>query len=296
MAHWAGSIRSYRGLRGWCGGSRRKTDHRAVPRRVVRRRGGPVCGGDQRHGAALRRLFRQPRVPAAPSSRSGGGALLAAVATARGWRTGRTRRWPPACSAAGRLRRVHRHAEVRVPHRRHGRGAGPGLLRGWVRMLTVGLPADVSGELLLTPVLVSWTASFTSAMLALRSRSVLAPAGTPARRLRRRTAVRGEQARSPPRPRPARSAMALAAPAHPGEPDRRPELDGYARTPDGVGADWRCPAPARDRRPDRPGVAAGRHPGAAGRRGRVRRYRSLPARSASTRARLGHRGSTWPTP
>jgi transglutaminase-like putative cysteine protease len=54
-----------------------------------------------------------------------------------------------------------------------------GVVGGWARMLTVGLPADVRGDLLVTPVLVTWLAAFTSAILASRTRSVLAPTGPP---------------------------------------------------------------------------------------------------------------------
>lgn len=52
-----------------------------------------------------------------------------------------------------------------------------GLVRGWTRMLTVGLPADVTGDLLVTPVLVTFVAAYASALLSLRTRAVLAPAG-----------------------------------------------------------------------------------------------------------------------
>ncbi|MBP2321582.1 transglutaminase-like putative cysteine protease [Kibdelosporangium banguiense] len=54
-----------------------------------------------------------------------------------------------------------------------------GVIGGWARMLTVGLPADVRGDLLITPVLVAWLAAFASATLAVRTRSVLAPAAPP---------------------------------------------------------------------------------------------------------------------
>jgi transglutaminase-like putative cysteine protease len=53
---------------------------------------------------------------------------------------------------------------------------GTGVLRGWARMLSVGLPADVSGDLLITPVLVTFAATFASTTLALRTRVTLAPA------------------------------------------------------------------------------------------------------------------------
>jgi transglutaminase-like putative cysteine protease len=44
-------------------------------------------------------------------------------------------------------------------------------------MLTVGLPADVTGDLLITPVLVTFVAALASTTLALRTKAILAPAG-----------------------------------------------------------------------------------------------------------------------
>jgi transglutaminase-like putative cysteine protease len=54
-----------------------------------------------------------------------------------------------------------------------------GLLHGWARMLTVGLPADATAELLVTPVLLAWSAAFVAAILILRTTLVLAPAAAP---------------------------------------------------------------------------------------------------------------------
>ncbi|MFC0112229.1 transglutaminase TgpA family protein [Kibdelosporangium aridum] len=54
-----------------------------------------------------------------------------------------------------------------------------GVAGGWARMLTIGLPADVRGDLLLTPVLLAWLAAFLGATLAARTGSVLAPIGPP---------------------------------------------------------------------------------------------------------------------
>jgi transglutaminase-like putative cysteine protease len=54
---------------------------------------------------------------------------------------------------------------------------GTGLVRGWARMLTVGLPADVTGDLLVTPVLVTFVAAYAAALLSLRTKAVLAPVG-----------------------------------------------------------------------------------------------------------------------
>ncbi|ONH54716.1 hypothetical protein CcI49_30700 [Frankia sp. CcI49] len=59
-------------------------------------------------------------------------------------------------------------------------GAAPsafaGALReGWADLLTVGLPADPTGELLLAPSLLLWAATFTAVALALRTQAVLLP-------------------------------------------------------------------------------------------------------------------------
>ncbi|MFG1609202.1 transglutaminaseTgpA domain-containing protein [Actinoplanes sp. NPDC049265] len=59
------------------------------------------------------------------------------------------------------------------------RTAGTGITTGWVRMLTVGLPADVRGELLITPALMLYVCGFAAAMLTLRTRRLLAPAAVP---------------------------------------------------------------------------------------------------------------------
>jgi transglutaminase-like putative cysteine protease len=109
-----------------------------------------------------------------------GGTLVAAVAAARRWRP-----WLTLAAAAGGFallagfwlfRHTLRHG---LPTAQTGTELGLGLIRGWRRMLTVGLPADVTGELLVTPVLLSWAAAFAAVSLALRGRSVLAPAGPP---------------------------------------------------------------------------------------------------------------------
>ena len=53
-----------------------------------------------------------------------------------------------------------------------------GAAGGWARMMTVGLPADVRGDLLVTPMLLAWAAAFASTAIASRTRSVL-PAVAP---------------------------------------------------------------------------------------------------------------------
>ncbi|WP_239373574.1 transglutaminaseTgpA domain-containing protein [Frankia sp. Cj5] len=52
---------------------------------------------------------------------------------------------------------------------------GRGLRDGWARMLTVGLPADPTGELLTVPALLLWVATAVAVVLALRTGVVLAP-------------------------------------------------------------------------------------------------------------------------
>lgn len=52
---------------------------------------------------------------------------------------------------------------------------GGGLLHGWARMLTVNLPADTAPTLLITPVLLGWTAALLAVRLILRSRARFAP-------------------------------------------------------------------------------------------------------------------------
>jgi hypothetical protein len=59
------------------------------------------------------------------------------------------------------------------------RGAGSavldGMRGGWHRLLTVAVPADPWGELLAVPAMAMWAAAFTSVVLVLRTRAVLAP-------------------------------------------------------------------------------------------------------------------------
>ena len=52
---------------------------------------------------------------------------------------------------------------------------GRGLVDGWAEMLSVGLPADAEGDLLITPVVLTGAASAASAVLAVRTASPLAP-------------------------------------------------------------------------------------------------------------------------
>jgi transglutaminase-like putative cysteine protease len=56
---------------------------------------------------------------------------------------------------------------------------GHGLQDGWARMLSIGLPADPSGDLLVLPTLLAWTAAFAAVLLTTRSAVVLAPVVPP---------------------------------------------------------------------------------------------------------------------
>jgi transglutaminase-like putative cysteine protease len=61
-----------------------------------------------------------------------------------------------------------------LPTARTATALGPDLLRGWARMLSVSVPADPTGDLLATPVAVTWVASFTAVTLVLRTRAMVA--------------------------------------------------------------------------------------------------------------------------
>lgn len=62
-----------------------------------------------------------------------------------------------------------------LPTPRTGLELLSGIAGGWARMLTVGLSADVRGELLVTPMVLTWAAAFTAVTIAVRTRSVLGP-------------------------------------------------------------------------------------------------------------------------
>jgi transglutaminase-like putative cysteine protease len=52
---------------------------------------------------------------------------------------------------------------------------GRGVVNGWAEMLSVGLPADGRGDLLITPVVLTWAASALGALLVMRTASPLLP-------------------------------------------------------------------------------------------------------------------------
>ncbi len=106
-----------------------------------------------------------------------GAALLAVLTAVRRWGVTSTLLVAVLGFAALAVGLVYRHTlDHGVPTVRTATGLGTGLLHGWARMLSVGLPADVTADLLITPVLVTWVAAFVSTTLALRTRVVLAPA------------------------------------------------------------------------------------------------------------------------
>jgi transglutaminase-like putative cysteine protease len=128
---------------------------------------------------AYTQFFGQGRYLSALVGAAALGSAIAVLAGLRSWRA-----WV-AVAVAG-LAFVAYVAYVVFPDRLSSRLPGPaalaavadGLLNGWARMLSIGLPADVTGQLLVTPVLLTWSVAF-AAILCLRSRAVLAPLVAP---------------------------------------------------------------------------------------------------------------------
>jgi len=105
-----------------------------------------------------------------------GGGVLAGVAALRRWRVGAT--WLTAVLGFVMLAVFVVFTSTLsfgVPTGHTATEFGAGLVRGWARMLTVSLPAEATGELLVTPALITWSAAFLATTLALRTRSVLVP-------------------------------------------------------------------------------------------------------------------------
>jgi transglutaminase-like putative cysteine protease len=105
-------------------------------------------------------------------------ALAVAVAAGPGWL--RRPEYAVAASAAGYLL----FAVALVALRGEGgggtlAGVGRGLRDGWALMLTIGLPADPTGELLVLPTLLVWVATVAAVLLALRTSATLAPVVPP---------------------------------------------------------------------------------------------------------------------
>jgi hypothetical protein len=138
-----------------------------------------------------------------------------------------------------------------------------GARHGWARMLTVGLPADPRGDLLVTPVALTWLAAAGGALLAWRRRAALAPLGPPLAAFV--AALAFTAARHRPQPGPA-VAFALVA------------LTLVLVRSGRLAAEGLVPAgPANEHHP---GDGAGA-PAPQGRRRRGRRHRPAPARIAA---------------
>jgi len=105
-----------------------------------------------------------------------GAALLAVLSAVRRWRLTSTLLVAVLGFVVLAVTLVYRHTlDHGVPTVQTATDLGTGLLHGWARMLSVGLPADVTQDLLITPVLITWVAAFVSTTLSLRTRAILAP-------------------------------------------------------------------------------------------------------------------------
>jgi transglutaminase-like putative cysteine protease len=108
------------------------------------------------------------------------GAVAGAVSSARRWPA-----WLVAAVAAGlflayALYACYAHLTVYgLPGPAALRALEDGLMSGWARMLTVALPADVTGDLLTTPLALAFAAGLAGSLLALRTRAVTALALPP---------------------------------------------------------------------------------------------------------------------
>ncbi|ONI87875.1 hypothetical protein ALI144C_08025 [Actinosynnema sp. ALI-1.44] len=100
-----------------------------------------------------------------------GGGGTAAIAALRRWATFRT-----VLTVGGgfAVLAVYGVLGDTVEHGLPTRATAVELVSGWARMLTVAPPADVRGDLLITPVLITWIAAAAAATVALRTRCALA--------------------------------------------------------------------------------------------------------------------------
>jgi transglutaminase-like putative cysteine protease len=105
------------------------------------------------------------------------GAAIAAVAGLLRWRTTGTLLLAVAgfvlLASYGVFRDTLEHG---MPSVRTASELVRGVLGGSARMFTVAPPADLRGDLLVTPVLITWAAAFTATTLVLRTRTVFVPA------------------------------------------------------------------------------------------------------------------------
>lgn len=108
------------------------------------------------------------------------GAITAATAAGRRWKA-----WSTTLLAAGGFAVFATYAvfgdtvEDGLPTSRTGSDLLHGIVGGWARIFTVGPPADAWAELLVPPVLVTWTAVFSAVTLTMRTQSLLAPVAPP---------------------------------------------------------------------------------------------------------------------
>jgi hypothetical protein len=122
-------------------------------------------------------------------------ALLVAVATQRGWGSGRAALVGvlvlPVAAAALLL------ALPGTGVSSVGDAAGTvlgGTVDGWAAMLAAGLPADLHGDLLVTPLALSWLASLAACLLAVHASGPIVPLGPPTVALAGSLALTGDAA------------------------------------------------------------------------------------------------------
>jgi transglutaminase-like putative cysteine protease len=105
-------------------------------------------------------------------------ALVVALARRRGWPTGRGLAVALVLAAPYAIYTVYRsETSGGLPGAGAWRALAHGAGNGWAQMLSVGLPADARGDLLITPVLLTWLASALAAWLVVATTSPLAPLG-----------------------------------------------------------------------------------------------------------------------
>jgi len=105
-------------------------------------------------------------------------ALVVALARRRRWPTGRGLAVALVLAAPYAVYTVYRsETSGGLPMAGAWRALAHGAGNGWAQMLSVGLPADARGDLLITPVLLTWLASALAAWLVVATASPLAPLG-----------------------------------------------------------------------------------------------------------------------
>ncbi|ONI88225.1 hypothetical protein ALI144C_07175 [Actinosynnema sp. ALI-1.44] len=106
--------------------------------------------------------------------------VTATVAAARRWRTWSTLLLAVAgCGLVATYGAFGDTVENGLPTAQTGSAILAGSRNGWHRMITVAVPADVWGDLLVMPILVAWVAVFLAVTLTLRTKGILAPVPPP---------------------------------------------------------------------------------------------------------------------